>query len=131
MSQLYGFQLELQGVGSQLFGFQLEVDYNLTVNVVDGDTNPLTNQTIQLYDENQNLLDSVFTTTGTWYFSLFEAGTYYISAESSDRLQEITFDGATPLEEEFIVKGIKLEYRVKTTSPFGDSDWSDILEKNI
>lgn len=131
LTKAYGFEVGLIKASSQVHGFEIGLHFDLTVNVIDNDSNPLSNQTIQVYDTNDNLLDSVFTASGSWYFSLFEAGTYKISTNSSDRMQEVVFDGETPLEENFIVKGLKLEYRVKATGLFGDSDWSNVLEVNI
>lgn len=115
VSKVYGFEVGLIKAASMVYGFEVGLNFDLTVNVVDDESNPLPNQTIQIYDTDDNLLDSVFTASGSWYFSLFEPGTYKISTSSSDRIQQIVFDGETALEAEFIVIGKTYTYRIRST----------------
>ena len=133
MSQVYGFSIELNTLGSQLFGFSIEVEYSLHVNVIDGNGSPIPNTGIELY-QNGNLID-IFQSNvnGVALISLINAGTYQIKTTNSDRFQEIVYDGYTQESTDFTVYGIQHQYRIKAkgAGAVGDSGWSEILTVNI
>lgn len=133
MSQVYGFSIELEGLGSQLFGFSIEVDHSLIVTVIDGSGVPIPNADVEIY-QNGTLINSIqANASGVALISLVDAGSYEISTPTSDRKQTITWDGVNAVIADFVVYGIQHQYRIKAkgAGAVGDSDWSEILTVNI